>query len=62
MQAALLKQLQRLEEMRGVACRPAEFQIGYIKELRSDYIGERHIVTLGRDPDGNHRWEERPGP
>ena len=26
-----------------------------------NYAGERHIVTLGRDPDGNCRWEERPG-
>ena len=26
-----------------------------------DYTGERHIVTVGRDLDGNYLWEERPG-
>ena len=26
------------------------------------YIGERHLVTVGRDPDGLCHFEERPGP
>src|SRR6516225_6904045 len=47
MRAALLKRLQRLEEVRGVACQPPEFQTGYLKELPADYFGERHIVTIG---------------
>ena len=61
MKAALLKRVQRLEEVRVAACQPPEFQVGYLKELPADYTGERHIVTVGRDPDGNYRWEERPG-
>jgi hypothetical protein len=24
-------------------------------------MGQCHIVTVGRDADGNYRWEERPG-
>ena len=62
MRATLLKRLQRLEDVRGGQCRPPEFQVGYLKELPADYTGERHIVTVGCDPDGNYRWEERPGP
>jgi len=61
MKAALLKRLQRLEEVRGVQCRPPEFQVGYLKELPADYTGERHIVTVGRDADGMYKWEERRG-
>ena len=62
MRAALLKRLQRLEEVRGVACQPPEFQVGYVKNLPAAYTGDRHLVTLGRDPDGLYHWEERPGP
>ena len=62
MRATLLKRLQRLEDVRGGQCRPPEFQVGYLKELPADYTGERYIVTVGRDPDGNYLWEERPGP
>jgi len=62
MKTALLKRVQRLEEVRVVACQPPEFQVGYVKELPAGYTGERHIVTTGRDPDGNYRWEERRGP
>ena len=62
MKTALLKRVQRLEEVRGVACQPPEFQVGYLKALPADYTGERHFVTVGRDPDGLYHWEERPGP
>ena len=62
MKAALLKRVQRLEEVRVVACNPPEFQVGYLKKLPADYTGERHIVTVGRDPDGTYHWEERRGP
>jgi hypothetical protein len=62
MKAALLKRLQRLEEVRGVACQPPEFQIGYLKKLPPEYAGDTHLVTVGRDADGTYRWEERPGP
>ena len=42
---------------------PASLQVrfGYLRELPPDYTGERHVVTLGRLPDGNYQWEERPG-
>jgi len=62
MKAALLRRVQRLEEVRLVACQPPEFQVGYVKKLEAEYTGDRHIVTVGRDPDGTYRWEERPGP
>ena len=62
MKAAILSRLKRLEEVRVVACQPPEFQVGYLKELPAEYTGERHIVTVGRDPDGTYHWEERPGP
>jgi len=62
MKAALLKRVQRLEEVRVVACQPPEFQVGYLKKLPAEYTGERHIVTVGRDPDGTYRWEEGRGP
>ena len=62
MKAALLKRLQRLEEVRASGPRPVELQFGYLKKLPPDYTGERHVVTLGRLPDGNYQWEERPGP
>jgi hypothetical protein len=63
MKAALLKRVQRLEEVRLVACQPPEFQVGYLKKLpAAEYAGERHIVTVGRDPDGTYHWEERRGP
>jgi len=50
------------ETLRPVNLRPPEFRIGYLEKLLPDYIGERHIVTVSRDQDGNYRWEERPGP
>ena len=62
MKAAILARLKRLEVMRGVPCRPPEFQVGYLKELPLQYTGDRHLATVGRDPDGLYHWEERPGP
>jgi hypothetical protein len=62
MKAAILARLKRLEEVRGVPCRPPEFQVGYLKELPPQYAGERHIVTVGRDANGMYQWEERRGP
>ena len=32
------------------------------KRLPHEYAGERHVVTVGRDPDGKYQMEERPGP
>jgi hypothetical protein len=47
MKAALLKRLQRLEEVQATESRPLEVQFGYLKETPADYTGERHVVTLG---------------
>jgi hypothetical protein len=41
---------------------PVEFQVGFVKKLPAEYTGDRHIVTVGREPDGLYHWEERPGP
>jgi hypothetical protein len=63
MKAALLARLKRLEEVKANENPPpVEFQIGYLKSLPTEYTGDRHIVTVGRDPDGNYRWEEQYGP
>jgi hypothetical protein len=62
MKAALLKRLQRLEEVRAAEPRSLELQFGYLKKPPPDYTGERHIVTLVRSPDGEYQWEERPSP
>jgi hypothetical protein len=62
MKTALLKRLQRLEEVRAVGSQtPVEFQIGYAKRLPAEYTGERHVVTVNRAADGKYRWEERCG-
>ena len=42
---ALLKRLQRLEEVRAAEPRPVELQFGYLKKLPPDYTGERHVVN-----------------
>ena len=63
MKAGLLKRLKRLEEVRPVDnLALVEFQIGYLRSLPAEYTGDRHLVTVGRDPDGLYHWEERPGP
>jgi hypothetical protein len=62
MKSALLTRLKRLEEDRAVERQHRlEVQFGYLKELPPEYAGERHLVTVGRLPDGNYQWEERPG-
>jgi hypothetical protein len=53
---------ERLETKHAIERLPSvELQIGYLKKLPEQYAGERHVVTVGRDPDGNYLWEERPG-
>ena len=62
MKTALLKRLERLEEVRAVGSQPpVEIQLGYLKKLPPEYTGERHVVTVGRDTNGVYRWEERRG-
>jgi len=62
MRSALLARVKRLEQVRPADSRPPKFQIGYLEKLPPDYTGDRHIVTVSRDPDGKYRWEERLGP
>jgi hypothetical protein len=59
---SLLTRLKRLESVRAAQRQPQfELQIGrYVKQLPLEYAGERHIVTVGRLPDGKYQWEERP--
>jgi len=40
MKATILARLKRLEEVRGIPCRPPEFQVGYLKELPLQYADE----------------------
>jgi hypothetical protein len=63
MKAALLKRLKRLEEVQATEnLPPVEFQVGFVKKLPAECTGDRHLVTVGRDPDGLYHWEEQPGP
>jgi hypothetical protein len=64
MRAALRSRLQRLE-VRAEPKKPHFFRSGYLKTLPADYVGERHVVIVKREPSGNGEWcefEERPGP
>ena len=48
--------------------KPQLIRSGYLKTLPADYVGERHVVIVKREPagaSGNFEWcefEERPGP
>jgi putative transposon-encoded protein len=48
--------------------KPPLFRSGYLKTLPADYVGERHVVIVKREPSGatgQNEWcefEERPGP
>ena len=48
--------------------KPQPIRSGYLKTLPADYVGERHVVIVKREPagaPGNFEWcefEERPGP
>ena len=56
MKTALLKRLERLEQVRAVGCPPpVEFQMGHLKGLPAEYTGERHVVTVGHAADGKYR-------
>jgi hypothetical protein len=52
----------RVENVQAARRTPRiELQIGYLKKLPSEYVGERHIVTVAQLPNGHYQWEERPG-
>jgi hypothetical protein len=67
MRAALRSRLERLEVV-VAAKKPQLFRSGYLKTLPTDYVGERHVVVVKREPagaPGTFEWcefEERPGP
>jgi hypothetical protein len=67
MRAALPSRLERLE-IRVEAKKPQPIRSGYLKTLPTDYVGERHVVIVKREPagvSGTFEWcefEERPGP
>ena len=64
MRAALRSRLERLE-VRVEPKKPHFFRSGYLKTLPADYVGERHVVIVKREPSGNGEWcefKERPGP
>ena len=67
MRAALRSRLERLEVV-VEAQKPQRFPSGVLKTLPRDYVGERHVVIVKREPagaPGNVEWcefEERPGP
>jgi hypothetical protein len=67
MRAALRSRLERLE-VKAEPKRPHFFRSGYLKTLPADYVGERHVVIVKREPSGatgQDEWcefEERPGP
>jgi hypothetical protein len=56
--------LERLE-VKAEPTKPHFFRTGYLKTLPTEYVGERHVVIVKREPSGNGEWcefEERPGP
>ena len=66
MRAALRPRLERLEVV-AEPKKPQLFRSGYLKTLPADYVGERHVVIVKREPAGapGNEWcefEERPGP
>ena len=66
MKASLISRVERLEA-RIKASEPGKLCYGWLTHLPEDFIGERHIVTVKREPTGSPRvewchFEERPGP
>ena len=66
MRSKLLSRLERLEAQ-AQAARGEMIQIGPLKRLPADFIGDRHVVVARRYPSGTPNWEtcefeERPGP
>ena len=66
MKARMLSRLERLETHPGLRP-PLAFRIGLLKRLPEEYVGERHVVIVEREPfssfhSGPCEFEERPGP
>jgi hypothetical protein len=65
MRSKLLARLERLEA-RAEPAAPLIFRYGWLTPLSADFIGERHVVIVKREPtnSANVEWcefEERPG-
>ena len=63
----LKRRIQQLDKSRREQLRLAapkfEIREGYVvKSLPAAYKGERHLVTVGHEPDGKFVWDERPRP
>ena len=66
MNARMLSRLKRLETQPGLLP-PSGFRWGLLKRLPEDYIGERHVAIVEREPPSSSNtgqcvFEERPGP
>jgi hypothetical protein len=63
MKTALVRRLERLETELDLqeSNRRLKIEFAYLKQLPREYTGPRHIVTVGRRPDGREECEERPG-
>jgi hypothetical protein len=51
MRASLRYRLERLEG-RAQQKKPLLFRSGFLKTLPTDYVGERHVVIVKREPTG----------
>src|SRR6266852_1280905 len=60
MRAALRSRLERLEVVVEPK-KPQPIRAGYLKTLPADYVGERHVVIVKREPSGapNGEWRVR---
>jgi len=66
MRTNLLSRLERLEAQ-AQAAREEMIQIGPLKRLPDDFLGDRHVVVVKRYPSSTPNWEtcdfeEQPGP
>jgi hypothetical protein len=66
MNTRLLTRLDRLEAALAVK-QVGMISYGWLNTLPANYVGERHIVIVSREPTISPRlewceWEERPGP
>lgn len=66
MRTKLLSRLERLE-VQAQAAQEATIQIGPLKRLPADFLGDRHVVVARRQATSTPNWEscefeQRPGP
>jgi hypothetical protein len=66
MRRPLLARLEKLEAILA-AQQVGKICYGWLTPLPDDYVGERHVVTISREPTRSPRfewcqWEEREGP